>query len=56
MIEFFVFFFVNFVFVGDCLVVLDKYSIIRCYDEIFILFVSEFVIKVNFYKDLLEIL
>lgn len=34
----------------------DKYSIIRRYNETLISPVSESVIKVNFYKDLLEIL
>lgn len=34
----------------------DKYSITRRYDETLISPVSESVIKVNFYKDLLEIL
>lgn len=34
----------------------DKYSITRRYNETLISPVSESVIKVNFYKDLLEIL
>lgn len=50
------FFFVNFASVGDCSVVSDKYSITRRYNETLISPVSESVIKVNFYKNLLEIL